>query len=220
MPVSEVFLSHRYHVTVNVLEVRRWTTLTGFPDSKVHGANIGPTWVLSAPDGPMLAPWYLLSGLFMIGRFVPLTMITLYAVVLSPVLSPYCFRERGFFFNIPLLCIGFIFTSLTYWFVLNDQHYLLTCFFHTTRRITFIIAMFWNATYLTPKYSIKIFQSLQKYALHCTIMWLVINKVQQMLLCIDCYIFPSALLPTNNWIQIHHVRYFFLQCHVHLGHVY
>ena len=22
------------------------------PDSKVHGANIGPTWVLSAPDGP------------------------------------------------------------------------------------------------------------------------------------------------------------------------
>ena len=25
---------------------------TGFPDSKVHGANMGPTWVLSAPDGP------------------------------------------------------------------------------------------------------------------------------------------------------------------------
>ena len=25
-----------------------WT----FPDSKVHGANMGPTWVLSAPDGP------------------------------------------------------------------------------------------------------------------------------------------------------------------------
>ena len=22
------------------------------PDSKVHGANMGPTWVLSAPDGP------------------------------------------------------------------------------------------------------------------------------------------------------------------------
>ena len=27
------------------------------PDSKVHGANIGPTWVLSAPDGPHIAPW-------------------------------------------------------------------------------------------------------------------------------------------------------------------
>ena len=22
------------------------------PDSKVHGANMGPTWVLPAPDGP------------------------------------------------------------------------------------------------------------------------------------------------------------------------
>ena len=32
------------------------------PDNKVHGANMGPTWVLSAPDGPMLAPWILLSG--------------------------------------------------------------------------------------------------------------------------------------------------------------
>ena len=29
-----------------------------FPDSKVHGANMGPTWVLSAPDGPHV-PCYL-----------------------------------------------------------------------------------------------------------------------------------------------------------------
>ena len=43
------------------------------PDSKVHGANMGPTWVLSDPDGscrtqmgPKLAPWTLLSG---IGRW-------------------------------------------------------------------------------------------------------------------------------------------------------
>ena len=26
------------------------------PDSKVHGANMGPTWVLSAPDGPNDGP--------------------------------------------------------------------------------------------------------------------------------------------------------------------
>ena len=31
------------------------------PDSKIHVANTGPTWVLSAPDGPMLAPGTLLS---------------------------------------------------------------------------------------------------------------------------------------------------------------
>ena len=33
-----------------------------YPDGKVHGAKMGPTWVLPAPDGPMLAPWTLLSG--------------------------------------------------------------------------------------------------------------------------------------------------------------
>ena len=26
------------------------------PDSKVHGANMGPTWVLLAPDGPHVVP--------------------------------------------------------------------------------------------------------------------------------------------------------------------
>ena len=26
------------------------------PDSKVHRANMGPTWVLSAPDGPHVGP--------------------------------------------------------------------------------------------------------------------------------------------------------------------
>ena len=34
-----------------------------FPDSKVCGTNMGPTWVRRNPDGPMLAQWPLLSGL-------------------------------------------------------------------------------------------------------------------------------------------------------------
>ena len=34
----------------------------GDPDSRVHWANMGPTWVLPAQMGPMLAPWTLLSG--------------------------------------------------------------------------------------------------------------------------------------------------------------
>ena len=29
---------------------------SGSPDSKVHGTNMGPTWVLSAPDGPHIGP--------------------------------------------------------------------------------------------------------------------------------------------------------------------
>ena len=31
-------------------------TFVSNPDSKVHGANMGPTWVLSAPDGPHVGP--------------------------------------------------------------------------------------------------------------------------------------------------------------------
>ena len=32
------------------------SSFTNHPDSKVHGANMGPTWVLSAPDGPHVGP--------------------------------------------------------------------------------------------------------------------------------------------------------------------
>ena len=31
-------------------------TWANIPDSKVHGANMGPTWVLSAPRGPHVGP--------------------------------------------------------------------------------------------------------------------------------------------------------------------
>ena len=34
------------------------------PDSKVHGANMGPTWVLSAPDGSHVDPGTLISGIW------------------------------------------------------------------------------------------------------------------------------------------------------------
>ena len=34
-----------------------------FPDSKVHGANMGLIWADRTQVGPMLAPWTLLSGL-------------------------------------------------------------------------------------------------------------------------------------------------------------
>ena len=33
-----------------------------FPDNKIHGANMGPTWVLSAPDGPHVGPMNLAIG--------------------------------------------------------------------------------------------------------------------------------------------------------------
>ena len=45
-----------------MVHYQRFQLLDTYPDSKVHGAIMGPTWVLSAPDGPMLATWILLSG--------------------------------------------------------------------------------------------------------------------------------------------------------------
>ena len=39
-----------------LLLIVHFGTLMPYPDSKVHGANMGPTWVLSAPDGPHVGP--------------------------------------------------------------------------------------------------------------------------------------------------------------------
>ena len=39
-----------------------WLNGAIWPFTEVRGANMGPTWVLSAQMGPMLAPWTLLSG--------------------------------------------------------------------------------------------------------------------------------------------------------------
>ena len=64
-------LSHHYwfHFHVTILQVLRvlmpmMTCMDGnlpvlshgYPDSKVYGTNMGPTWVLSAPDGPHVGP--------------------------------------------------------------------------------------------------------------------------------------------------------------------
>ena len=38
--------------------------LSKFPDSKVLGVNMGPTWVLAAPDGPHVGPMNLAMRVF------------------------------------------------------------------------------------------------------------------------------------------------------------
>ena len=43
-----------------------------FPDSQVHGANTGPTWVLSAPDGPHVGPMNLVIKVVMLGAAIVL----------------------------------------------------------------------------------------------------------------------------------------------------
>ena len=49
-------------VTANIMEcseqnfIRFFALFIYAPDSKVHEANMGPTWVLLAPDGPHVSP--------------------------------------------------------------------------------------------------------------------------------------------------------------------
>ena len=52
--------------------------LWAYPDSKVHGANMGPTWVLSAPDGPHDGPMNLDIRVYMQqGNNIAIDQITL-----------------------------------------------------------------------------------------------------------------------------------------------
>ena len=54
----------------NTSAVRVLTCISGntpHPDSKVHGANMGPTWVLLAPDGPHVGPMNLPIGAVLSG---------------------------------------------------------------------------------------------------------------------------------------------------------
>ena len=50
--------------TRNDLEAKYFVTI--YPDSKIHGANMGSTWVLSAPDGPHVDPMNLAIGVCLI----------------------------------------------------------------------------------------------------------------------------------------------------------
>ena len=41
---------------VELMSIRVMNLFIHIPDRKAHGANMGPTWVLSAPDGPHVGP--------------------------------------------------------------------------------------------------------------------------------------------------------------------
>ena len=79
------------------------STEESFPDSKVHGANIGPTWVLSAPDGPHVVPTNLA--------------IRVSYVMTSPLLCVVPGTEMTFRgYGITCVVILILYTALTYAF--------------------------------------------------------------------------------------------------------
>ena len=52
--INNIFLGNVYENVFASMSID--ASLCGYPDSKVHGANMGPTWVLPAPDGPHVGP--------------------------------------------------------------------------------------------------------------------------------------------------------------------
>ena len=50
-------------------EGKKYPVLLNNADSEVHGANMGPTWVLSAPDGPHVGPMNLAIREVMIYKY-------------------------------------------------------------------------------------------------------------------------------------------------------
>ena len=49
-----------------------------YPDSKVHGANMGPTWVLSSPGGPHVGPMNLAIWVYYRAEIISISRCKLY----------------------------------------------------------------------------------------------------------------------------------------------
>ena len=60
-----------------------WACLFNYPDSKVHGANMGSTWVLSAPDGPHVGPMNLAIRACTKGWYIIKISIYLYYFIIN-----------------------------------------------------------------------------------------------------------------------------------------
>ena len=50
----ETLVQNRHNIMMETMAL--YLFQHNYPDRKVHGANMGPTWVLSAPDGPHVIP--------------------------------------------------------------------------------------------------------------------------------------------------------------------
>ena len=55
----------RFTDPIDLINPGRIDDLIMIPDSKVHGANMGPIWRRQDPGGPVLVPWALLSGMLL-----------------------------------------------------------------------------------------------------------------------------------------------------------
>ena len=79
---------------------RIWTKQYCLPDSNVHGANMGPTWVLSASDGPHVGPMNLaIRELRHDGKYDPVFMEGLFTDDYHKIAMLHFVRNRGGMIN-------------------------------------------------------------------------------------------------------------------------
>ena len=76
------------------------------PDIKVHGANMGPTWSLSAQDGPHVGPMNLVIGIALCGMHLPR-----YTLVHVLIMEPRGFIYMELFINAVIFML-ILFVSL------------------------------------------------------------------------------------------------------------
>ena len=81
---------HVYHLPPGQGKTWLTTFLVSFPYSKVHGANMGPTWADRTQVDPMLATWTLLCGLFITLIFSKVNKpITVVNICITVICQPY-----------------------------------------------------------------------------------------------------------------------------------
>ena len=117
---ANVYLSQLpiWNSVVPLFGPTQYHTGATFPENKVHGANMGPTWLLSAPDGAHVSP---MSFAFRV-IFYPLREnITLHKGVKRSVLSYEVlhFEDKPYFPCFYFICI---------YFVSSDEIELQNCF--------------------------------------------------------------------------------------------
>ena len=81
------------------------------PDSKVHGANMGPTWVISAPDGPHVGPMNLAIREYIIFQYR-------YFRCVNDLIYEWCFPSQG---NFPYWYDDIYVGSSPVWFCWTNQ---------------------------------------------------------------------------------------------------
>ena len=87
-------------------------SISGYPDSKVHGANMGPIWALSAPDGPHVG---LMKLAIRVSTFVCTVNVITNDLLVDKLTMK--LKEKAFLFSFFAVCV-FVSKQVIWWHVI------------------------------------------------------------------------------------------------------